>query len=226
MRERPIAFSPAMVRAILDGRKSQTRRVMKRQLGNAKLDPLVGRSAFTPDGMVSVRGKSEDGEFGEWFLKPPYGITGDHLWVREPWVVGRGYDRISPADADRAASMGHRLNKGRIHLHYLADGPAPGWAGRYRHGRFMCRWMARIVLEVTDVRVQRLQDISEGDARSEGFSSEPTLGTLVRNGKSEPATIAVFNPRLWFASLWTSINGPDSWKVNPWVWVVSFRRIK
>lgn len=184
MRERPIIFTGAMVRAILSGSKSQTRRVVNPS-HRAQIDLSRGDRA------------------AHWSKPMPYGQPGDRLlWVREtfsgPWCMG-----------DTPPSKWGRSSR----IWYWADGnPDEGDWTRPRPSIHMPRWASRITLEVTGVRVERLQDISEADALAEGVSA--ILYEMRR------AT-----PRCDFQALWQSINGPDSWAANPWVWVIEFKRI-
>jgi len=186
IRERPILFSAPMVRAIIDGRKTQTRRAMKPQWPVSDPPPV-------PWTDVSVCGI----EFG-W----PYGKPGDRLWVRETLSathVGLEYAADNAAvNHDQAIALNDRY----------ARFPPFELEPRLIPAIHMPRWAFRILLEVTDVRVQRLQEISEHDAMAEGCIDVP-------------------DPRYaeaW-AELWESINGAGSWDANPWVWAISFKRI-
>jgi hypothetical protein len=205
MKERPILFSDPMVRAILEGRKTQTRRIVK-------------YSAWHNYGDCDIDGKMVDA----WGIDRslcPYGQPGDRLWVRETWRVGARWDNSKPSDIPpnsctvlyKAGGFTTNGDAGeRIHGGECSN---PAWAGKTRTAIHMPRWVSRIDLEVTGVRVERLQEISEADAEAEG----------VRNSLNIPSgRFANEN----FAHLWESINGPGSWDANPWVWVVEFRRIK
>jgi hypothetical protein len=182
MKERSILFSGPMVRAILAGTKTQTRRGVKR------LDVRAGMPQPENDSLLS--------------LCSPYGQPGDRLWVRETWAWF-GCERL-PCEVLYRAD-GHTK---------LYDG-----YGRWRPSIHMPRWASRILLEITDVRVERLCDISEADARAEGIKVDE-CGHAIR----EEDHVAWGGARSAFADLWASINGPDSWAANPWVWVISFRR--
>lgn len=128
----------------------------------------------------------------------PYGTPGDRLWVREAWRSGKLTDRFPPREMTPHP------------VWYDADGAAPAATnGKPRPGMFMPRWASRITLDLTGVRVERLQDISEADALAEG----------------SPLTSGSYSHRGWYRELWGEINGRDSWATNPWVWVLSFRRI-
>ena len=188
-RERPILFSAPMVRALLDGRKTQTRRIIKR----TALEWL--EEGFTPE-FVAEPGNA---------AICPFGKPGDRLWVREAWSAEWSWRHEKPRDIIPAAP-----------IWYWADGdPAERDWTRPKPSIHMPRWASRITLEVTEVRVERLQDISEADATAEG-SKEPSLVPIIG---------ACWSERDAYAKLWEHINGPGSWDANPWVWAVSFKVI-
>lgn len=185
MTERPILFSGPMVRALLAGRKTQTRRVV-----TAKGAQQDGVRYWRP-GSQPGRWVACDGFAIGWILCP-YGMAGDRLWVRETWL------EMTPSDRPR--SFDYRAD--------TEDGPA-----RWRPSIFMPREACRIRLEVTDVRIERLNDITPGDACSEGIEFPP-------DG-------VPWDPCDAFADLWDQINAKRGfdWETNPWVWVVAFRRV-
>jgi hypothetical protein len=211
VKERPILFSGPMVRALLDGTKTQTRRLAK---GVAEVrDGVAYRPEHTGHG---TRGPFE-------YACPidcPYGVPGDRLWVRETW---------------------HPCDGGPI---YAADYPYPtladaaNFAGvpRWYPAIHMRREDSRLDLEITAVRVERLHDITEDDARAEGFPLDPVKGvpgilrvTDARTGKTEVHKVRThdFTARGSFCHLWDGINGKRApWASNPWVWVVSFKRVR
>lgn len=183
MKERPILFSAPMVRAILDGSKTQTRRALRDQT------PFDLR-AFVHGGHLSRRPVHDHGKLVGYRMAPvtcPYGVPDDHLWVREAWRVGKPHDHRSPTEVASCVS-GERTQKhpegtgvtvlyeaggwksvgpaGRDEPVYPDDEPMPSWAGKGRPSIHMPRVFSRITLEVTDVRVERLQDISAADARA------------------------------------------------------------
>lgn len=195
MKERPILFSGPMVRALLNGSKTQTRRFVK-----ARTDRNFGsRCVLQPH---ELAGEVNRGDY----QNCPYGKPGDRLWVREAWRVIDLADVFAP----REITAAHRI-------WFEADGPHEPPAGRYRPGMFMPRWASRILLEVTAVRVERLQDISNSDAIAEGVNVHP-------DHRHKPRE-SILSPMQGYRDLWESINGPDSWEDNPWVWVIEFKRI-
>lgn len=242
MKERPILFSGPMVRAILEGRKTQTRRVVK---------PVGNDDAFVlqdyGNGFWPYRSDDGDTPFKgdmELPIDCPYGRVGDRLWVRETFSIGedlgadwvRGYaqgDRfvildggsheyIVPESYEIPRNAKETHNSEGTAEHWREFGPIPSI--------FMPRWASRITLEITGVRVERLQDISEADALAEGVKRSqravspseavPCFRDYLRN---EPN---YHTARDSFSSLWVSLNGPESWQANPWVWCISFKRVQ
>lgn len=223
MQERPILFSAPMVRALLNGTKTQTRRVMKTQ--PEPLDPNK------PDGYYhcdfrggNVRSRKANG-FPAFIEHCPYGQLCDRLWVRETWMPrAAGSAALYRADYD--------------------DAQASGLAGMYsdrgwRPSIHMPRWASRILLEIVSVRVERLQEITNDDARAEGpeyahphrhgtegLEWEPHPGEIVRDSYAARHNTG-WND-CWicaYRQIWESINGPGSWDANPWVWVIEFKRV-
>jgi hypothetical protein len=198
-REKPILFSGPMVRAILDGRKTQTRRIVKPQ-------PIVEANGSwrwegRHGGFVGSMGTDVDKGFPEsarhWARYQP----GDRLWVRETWKP------VHSADPSRGAR-------------YRADVDRDQTV--WRPSIHMPRWASRITLEVTGVKVERLQDISEADARDEGVS-RTEAGFW--NADPKRLQLAGCDARGGFYCLWSDINGPGSWRANPWVVAIAFKRI-
>lgn len=197
MTEKPVLFSAPMVRAILAGQKSQTRRLIRldRPASEEPWTPLTSPGAFA-EGLVTGASLT---------FRCPYGKPGTRLWVRESWCRSDGH--VTPED-----EFCYRAN--------LPEDEATGY--RWRPSIYMPREASRITLEVTEVRAQRLQEISEEDAKAEGFSGELMPATI--NG--EPGRVAFFDARQWFGHLWDAINGKRpgcSWADNPWIWAVSFK---
>lgn len=196
-RERPILFSSAMVRAILAGAKTQTRRLVR------GVDPVRHIYKGNANGLFGFA-------FGVNGLKTmlcPFGFPGDRLWVRETWCVYKEYD----------AYPGGSLGFEDPRVHYCADfdDVRPPGFGRRRASRFMPRWASRITLEVEAVRVERIQDISHADAIAEGVVHVMGLG---------PASAI---PAADFKKLWDELNANRGagWAANPFVWVIHFRRV-
>lgn len=226
MKERPILFSGPMVRALLDGSKTQTRRIVKPQpaAGQGMVNAIYcgDRHLWLRDGPCD-----ETDPAYEW--RCPYGQPGDRLWVRETFVQGWDYDpitdRIKQCDAD-----GKQLP---TQTWYRADGADIGWCDAdgwqantpWKPSIHMPRAASRITLEITSVRIERLQDISEADAMAEGATPIPDPCDHVRLTCADIGCSGPQPYRVGFRSLWQSINGPDSWAANPWVWVVSFKRL-
>ena len=202
-KEWPILFSAPMVRALLDGSKTQTRRVVQgapddwAPIGPEVYSPtVVDRNGDEQPGPDAYGSGNDDGS--DW-IRCPYGQPGDRLWVREAFRLCAEADSTPPRDTDAAYRMW-----------YEADAPHQPGAGKLRPSMFMPRWACRITLVVTGVRVERLQDISRGDAMAEGCP----FPNMARGE----------DPRVWYEDLWCDLNGADSWRANPWVWVVEFRK--
>ena len=194
MTERPIIFSAPMVRAILAGTKTQTRRAVK-------LKPWH-QIEQRDDGTLWPWMYDDDRASDHW-VPCPHGQPGDRLWVRE-------------AHMDLGACCLYRADANAEQERALA---APGQ--RWRSSIHMPRWASRITLDITGVRVERLQDISEGDAEAEGASEAPMpMATMYSQ-----AAVLRSRYREGYADLWESLHGPGSWDANPWVWVVEFKRI-
>ncbi|WP_457967722.1 hypothetical protein M1D68_16170 [Pseudomonas sp. R4-84] len=197
IKERPILFSAPMVRAILEDRKTVTRRPVK---GTA----LKWLEEFVPEFVVhSANGLC------------PYGNTGDRLWVRETTEVDEKTSaavRLARYSADGQPVI-YRHPEGDEY-----DGSVAHWdyPRRSRPSIHMPRWASRILLEITAVRVERLQCITADQAKAEGVQGLPRCRSLY------PDDDYLFP----FKDLWLSINGAESWNANPWVWCVSFRRVE
>jgi hypothetical protein len=227
MKERPILFNGSMVRALLDGSKTQTRRVVKPQPADIIAQPGEGKApAWAIVNRPPSTGVCVNVHGNEDWLRSPYGQPGDRLWVRETWQGPLfGNDDMQAYQDDPES-----FNQPR-YCQYAADGgPAPEFMTmddelvcRWRPSIHVPRWASRILLEIVSVRVERLQDISEADARAEGI----TDGGCVNCGEPEPCGCPNASPdaRDAYVRLWESINGAGSWDTNPWVWVVEFKRV-
>lgn len=203
MKERAINFKAPMVRATLEDRKTQDRREIKQQPGNVEgvYHRPDGQFIWTVCGGVGV---------GEPFACP-YGKPGDRLWVREIWShTGTGV--WSPRDI-------HLRHHSDGEFIYQADEEQPR-KGCWFPSTYMPRWASRITLEITDVRMERLQDISEEDAQAEGFHG-PNTGTdwlgINQVGR---------RPSECFEILWEEMHGRAAWDANPWIWAVTFKRVQ
>jgi len=233
MRERPIIFNADMVRAILDGRKTQTRRIIKwRELNKGLNLQFSGLRASEEFGGWVIESNSRTSS--EWRCQPtpcPFGAVGDRLWVRETWsVVSHAFDDdglMIDYVPDRPAKAVHEKPFGRGyysgHAIYAADGGFT-WGdddgcvdGRscWKPSIHMPRWASRITLEITGVRVERLTALSDDDAHNEGCPAR-----LPHNPEDE------HQARTWFRGLWSEIYGAESWQANPWVWVVEFKCVE
>lgn len=223
IKERPILFSAPMVRAILEGRKTVTRRAVKIQ-PRSKAD--IG--SYGP-GQPFIRNSD--------VTKPnpecPYGRTGDRLWVRETWYCNHSEVQKGPylqpadmQDVDQAREDGD--------LVYAADGLNPYEQDQptWKPSIHMPRWASRILLEITDVRAERLQDISEEQAVAEGLiwqgqeNGKEFYSHAERQyppGSHQQFGISGTDAVSAFRNLWTSVGG--DWQSNPWVWVVEFKRV-
>lgn len=219
MTERPILFSASMVRAILDGSKTQTRRVVRKQFVD---DAIVAEvPATTPEGW-QVSGHS-----GLWWddaggcyddaVRCPYGMPGDRLWVRETWGLHAYGD-----DSDWLKGSCTDLDLDDHLITYRADWGPMQESCHWRPSIHMPRRASRITLEITRVRVERLQEISEADARAEGAREcDPISGReVLLAGPSQRGSYV-----LHYRDIWEQINGPESWAANPWVWVIEFKKV-
>lgn len=248
MKERSILFSALMVRALLDGSKTQTRRVMKPQPDIRNGQVWTGLMGWRPL-YKELRHPSLKS------LICPYGQPSDRLWVREAW-------RCVWSNAERKPFLQYKENgefmeptDGQMHnrmAKYLPDG-TESTKTPYRPSIHMPRWASRITLEVTNIRVERLQDISEEDAWAEGIGEKgkplaALFNVCMNFPKLNIARLAADAPSLFgfgddrktptdyekvtwtngrgaYAALWESINGPGSWDSNPYVWAVTFKRV-
>ena len=209
MREHPIIFSTPMVQAILDASKTQTRRPIMPQPCKSTIAmvpaisgrhwieqlPLDLRALHPESKPMTINGKS---------IKCPYGQIGDRLWVREAFA---------PALAEHGECFKYKASKNH-QLYYQCGKECPEGVEaitKWKPSIHMPRWASRIDLEITEIRAERLQDISEEDAIAEGWD----------------ANNSAYSPLTWFEKLWDSINGKKyPWVNNDWVWVISFKVVK
>ena len=193
MKERPIIFNSEMVRAILDGRKTQTRRVVK---GVNRMNWLKGASNHVVHCVDSC----------------PYGQVGDRIWVRETWFNQKeAYEKSKKLVSKWKYGKSSLEESKYPDIMYQADYVGKKMLCKWKPSIHMPRWASRITLEIKDVRVERLQEISEEDAIEEGI----------------PNAAYAINPIWSFESLWDSIHKKENtWEDNPWVWVIEFKRIR
>jgi hypothetical protein len=199
IKERPILFSAPMVRALLAGTKTQTRRAAK--LNCAGRFEKAGKQ-WHPDAPAAVNAC-------------PYGQPGDRLWVKKTHRFGIAWDKSKPTEIPTVAA-----------IRYEADGVIRTTGqkletGKVRPSLFMRQAFSRLTLEITEIRVERLQSISEADAEAEGV-------TPASRDHTAAAVAYIFGAKEFqahkssYATLWEQLNGPGSWALNPWVWVISF----
>lgn len=226
MTDHPILFNSAMVRAILAGRKTQTRRVLNPQPPKG-FDFLLNTTFQENDPLIFWLddGRSEDLYFNG---KAPRIGVGDTLWVRETWSGQHAYRNIKPSDRiDMDMGDGRRAVPGNIW--YWAEGsPVYGDWERPRPSIHMPRYASRISLRVTDVRVELVSDITEDDAIAEGIEKSDYPGGWKHYNGVDVGSSWVMNPKVSFQSLWQTINGPRGlgWAENPWVAAYTFERIE
>lgn len=201
IKERPILFSAPMVRAILDGRKTVTRRRVKVQpRSRADIGSYGKGQPFIRNPDVTKRNP-----------ECPFGKPGDRLWVRETWVADAQVDAVAPRDLSQGEPIQYPAN-GAVRQ----TGCSMITPGKGRPSIHMPRWTSRILLEITAVRVERLQDISRADIRAEGLQCPPELAS-----DDVSPNYRDWYPAAW-KELWNSTGG--DWDANPWVWVVEFKR--
>lgn len=210
MRERPILFSAPMVRAILAGQKTMTRRALnERDLASFKAAADLGECGRFLEGQPITPG---DRKYHSMLCR--YGEPGDHLWVRETFqpILADGFDHgAANYKTGSGWSASYPATDGRIEFYDLSKEEL---SDRCKPAIHMPRWASRILLEIKSTRVERLQEITEEDSVSEGI-----------HGPYGSAMGIAFTAKDHFRALWSGINGKESWDSNPWVWVVSFRRV-
>jgi hypothetical protein len=247
MRELPILFSAPMVRAILEGRKTVTRRIVKPYRGRpivnlAVAEPTLGYSGRHNDPESWGYEFLDDGapaSLAGWTDLCPYGQPGDRLWVRETWgyrgsswTLGEEHKTVwieyaadggkadiqRPKDDDSGLPQPRDMRPDEDYVDDYYNGYLNRYWKQNRPSIHMPHWVSRITLEVTGVRVERLHDINEAGAMDEGV--------LSLNDGWDAGDGATWSPRARFSHLWEQINGPGSWDANPWVCAVEFRRIE
>ena len=199
MKERPILFSGAMVRALLADAKTQTRRVVKMESHQQIEQRDDGRDwPWMYDGERDA----------DYWMACPYGQPGDRLWVREAWRAELTWNTTKPSEIPDEAALWYEADDQPRN-----NGRGTKFKGKLRSSIHIPRAASRITLEITSVRVERLQNISEADAIAEGVRNSLHLpgGRFAREN---------------FEHLWWTINGDGSWESNPWVWVIEFKRVE
>lgn len=216
MKERPMIFNAEMARAILDGRKTQTRRIVKSDCMD------IGEK---DDGTLWPWREHDNG--GDYWYPCPFGEVGDRIWVRETCravELESGLDVVSyDAGGQDIPIKAHPLDAGLwVDLYRYRGGE-----GKTVPSIHMPRWASRITLEITGVRVERLNDISETDAEAEGIDMEALFDAqdcydciADHNMTGRPTVTGAFK------YLWESIYGEEGWQANPWVWVITFQRVE
>lgn len=215
MKEKPIPFDGRVVRAILAGQKTQTRQVVKPQ--------PVGKLYSVNGGPEWAYPDPRDPDVPDWdrVIRCPYGDVGNRLWVQEVWnaVNTRGVFWDEMKSLERPGQCW-----ATVLYRALEEQSEDRYTGRYVRSNSMPRALSRISLEITAVRVERVQDITEEDARAEGMKVvESHLWRPL--GSKEP--MQPYTGRQRFSALWDAINEARgySWESNPWVWVVEFKRV-
>ncbi|MEE4668220.1 hypothetical protein V2L05_03195 [Pseudomonas alliivorans] len=219
-KERPILFSAPMVRAILEGRKTVTRREIKPSKRSADTQFELHQQ---PDGswlpMHTFDESCMDDQGTEHPITCPYGNPGERLWVREAWQADAQVDSVTPRDLSQGEPILYPANGA-----YRQTGCSMIAPGKTRPSIHMPRCVSRILLEITDVRVERLQDISEEQAKAEGVRLYADHADLGDWWHVEGIETYSADPRKSFELLWTSVGG--DWNANPWVWAVEFKQVK
>ena len=214
IKERGIIFNGEMVRAILDGRKTQTRRILSpRQLKMIDVASSIGECYPL---VCGIQHENSQSYYREWC---PFGKVGDRLWVREAFRVHSRATDVATLAYKASEQQSWTQQVARVPIELCTKQVSPeAWTPSIH----MPRWASRITLEITDIRVERLNDISQEDAQAEGMELtgwRPTYSDPDSGGE-------VQTPYDNFAELWESIYGQESWQSNPFVWVVEFRRVE
>lgn len=198
MADRGIIFSAIMIAALLAGRKTMTRRLLKRPGALAVADAWGAKAMSLPENADLL----------------PYAV-GDRLWVREGWTTRQGLDGTAPRDISPRQSVGYLAN--------TEEGP---WLGKPRPSIRMPRWASRLTLTVTGVKVERLNDLTEADALAEGVAWDADKQWFHVPGVAHPnkdfPVLSRVTAREMFAALWDVIHGSGAWLASPWVVAVSF----
>lgn len=224
MRERPIIFSGPMIRAILENRKTQTRRVIKPQPPDGwYIDSTPTRGSFGLwETLRGTHGGNFWGGLQHGGIKCPHGVPGDKLWLRETWT----YVTLAENEYDAANPLHRRRGDGcPVLMLYRAHEDAWTFPASWTPSIFMPRWASRIMLEIVGVSVERVREISEADCKAEGVAPLMVDSGGIDGGSGAWIEIPHYQPA--FVELWDSINKKRGfgWDTNCWVWVVEFKRI-
>lgn len=221
-REKPVIFPPEMVRAILDGRKTMTRRLVKHPSGPVPSAFEYCEGVWLPS--FATEHDRVNADVGHRYC--PYGKVGDRLWVKETW----NYGGFTLGDNQRFTAPFITKTEPNIPtwVEYAAAVPDGEHPPKWRPSIHMPRWASRITLEITAVKVERLNSITEEDALAEGVASLPVKvlgwGSPAEQGGYGELPVQP-DPLTVFEMLWESIHGRGAWKLNPWVFAISFKRI-
>lgn len=214
LKETPIIFSTEMVKAEQDGRKTMTRRTTGLDKINENPDSW-GEVYHVRESLWRFVGKSYETTDGNVYpvkdIKCPYGQVGDLLWMRETWAVNPTMDEVTPRDISSVAFV-----------YYKIPEPNSILVGKWRPSIHMPKWACRIWLEITDIRVERLQEITEEAIYKEGYA--PFMHTDADGNVRE-----LSSGLIWFSeTIWDSLNEKRGygWEVNPWVWVITFKETR
>lgn len=217
MKERGMIFNGEMVRAILDGRKTQTRRIMKNQpAGDYPETPALIRNVGTGFQWHGLYGESS-------IFNCPLGSIGERIWVRETFRVHSRATDV--ATLVYRASVRNSWTE-QTHRVPVAVCNKPATPEKWTPSIHMPRWASRLLLEITDVRVERLHNISERDALREGLFQLPASGRYCLQPGMQYFGMASRSAKEVYSWLWASIYGEESWAANPWVWVIEFKRVE
>lgn len=213
MKQRPILFSAPMVCALLDGTKTQTRRVAKiKRVEPHPQNPII--QVATMEGVGKQFWANSQIDHPNHISKAcPYGQVGDQLWVRETFMDMRG----TGIEHDGKGDYCYRAD-----VNDWGEESRKDYGLKWKRSIFMPRAASRITLEITSVRVERLQDISEADAIAEGIEEHDGGFSTYDDGIVDYTEFAEHSYRC----LWESLNGAGSWDLNPWVWVIEFKKVK
>ena len=225
MAEHPIIFSTELVKAILDGRKTQTRRIVKdnclQSISFEKMSPVMNSPPFYKNGewLYELQSAVDDTEYFK--LKCPYGKVGDTLYVKEGYQIWTRYYGITEVIGRYLAdNTAFRLTLTKKEDDLLEARKFPR---RNTPGRFMYKSLTRIFLEITNIRVERVQDINDKDVLAEGIEGDIYGEEIGISPTSEPRSA-----RIYFMELWDSLNAKRGygWDSNPFVWCIEFKRLE